>query len=419
MHEGVRSSKRHFQAGMSEKSIKGRLHSHSNKSEQKENNMAANGSAISASQPAVSTEKKKKPVASLPELKPEDVTVHKIWEVLQTLVTSINDIKEFATPKGMKQSISDINALQQSLATRVNSMEHALTNVITRTNLVGNLLIRAEERSEEIAEEVKVTRRKKARPNLIVRGIIESKDEKKDVTVQKTQSFFKEQLEITEEIPIKHAFRVGRKDQGDRPVLVRLSQIEDKGTIYKSVSNLKGKTNAKRRLFNIDDDLDQQQAEEKRYYRVLKKENLMLDEENRLEIRMAKGHITANNQKVQQSLFPPTSARILTMDEHEMEDVRATKLVKGEEFSESGSDYISYVQKVRSVREVQKGLYKLRIKYADATHISCAYRLESPIGPFNQSYYDDGEYGAGRSILQAIKDRNLNQVAVYIVRYYG
>ena len=61
----------------------------------------------------------------------------------------------------------------------------------------------------------------------------------------------------------------------------------------------------------------------------------------------------------------------------------------------------------------------MRVKYADATHISCGYRLENSAGPFNQGYFDNNEYGAGRSILQAIKDRAATAVTVFIVRYYG
>ena len=36
-----------------------------------------------------------------------------------------------------------------------------------------------------------------------------------------------------------------------------------------------------------------------------------------------------------------------------------------------------------------KGLAKLKIKFADATHISCAYCMKEPNGPFNQGYLDD------------------------------
>ena len=127
----------------------------------------------------------------------------------------------------------------------------------------------------------------------------------------------------------------------------------------------------------------------------------------------------ANNEKIKPMLLAPTSARILCMTEKESDEVRAVKLFRGEDFEEKKSEYYSYVQKVKSVSDVQKGLYKLWFKYADATHISCGYRLETPQGPFQQGYFDDKETGAGRAILQAIKDRDITCVAVFIIRYYG
>ena len=134
---------------------------------------------------------------------------------------------------------------------------------------------------------------------------------------------------------------------------------------------------------------------------------------------MHKGAIFANNEKIKQQLLLPTDTRLLLMSDIEMADIKAVKLIKSEEFTERDSDYIAYVQKVKTVKDVQKGLYKMRVKYADATHISCAYCLESPNSPFNQGYFNDGEYGAGRTILQAIKDCVLMCVAVYVVRFYG
>ena len=175
----------------------------------------------------------------------------------------------------------------------------------------------------------------------------------------------------------------------------------------------------KRRLFQVDDDLDLEQADTRNYYRDLLKENKTLQEEEKLQIKMHRGNIIANNQKMTPTLLPPTTARLLTMTDGELNDVRTAKVCRVDEFSEKGSDYLVYVQKVKTINDVQKGLYKMRIKYADATHVSAGYRLEVPKGPFGQSYHDDGEIGTGRAILQAIKDRAVTCVAVYIVRFFG
>ena len=64
-------------------------------------------------------------------------------------------------------------------------------------------------------------------------------------------------------------------------------------------------------------------------------------------------------------------------------------------------------------------MVKLKIKHADATHISCGYRLKSPCLNTDQGYNDDGEIGQGRTILNALKERSMIEIAVFVVRYYG
>ena len=72
-----------------------------------------------------------------------------------------------------------------------------------------------------------------------------------------------------------------------------------------------------------------------------------------------------------------------------------------------------------SIDQVNKAYQKLRIKYADATHISCAYHLQNPDGPTDQEAIDDGDYGIGRTILKSLKAKDCYELAVFVVRYYG
>ena len=90
-----------------------------------------------------------------------------------------------------------------------------------------------------------------------------------------------------------------------------------------------------------------------------------------------------------------------------------------DEHSENMSDYASFVQKVKTTEDVKKGYYKLRIRFGDATHISCTYRLADPCGPYRQEGIDDNEIGAGRTILNTLKQKALSDICVYIVRWYG
>ena len=57
--------------------------------------------------------------------------------------------------------------------------------------------------------------------------------------------------------------------------------------------------------------------------------------------------------------------------------------------------------------------------YGDATHIVSVFQLSNPRGPFNHEGLDDGELGAGRSILKVLKQKNVEGACVFIVHYYG
>ena len=102
-----------------------------------------------------------------------------------------------------------------------------------------------------------------------------------------------------------------------------------------------------------------------------------------------------------------------------MEEVLSTNMVDGKEHSEKKSEYFSFAQKAKCEQDVIKDLSKLKVKFADATHISCAYRFKKAATPFEQGYEDDCEIGVGHAILSAIQDKGMSEICVYLVRYYG
>ncbi len=91
------------------------------------------------------------------------------------------------------------------------------------------------------------------------------------------------------------------------------------------------------------------------------------------------------------------------------------------EFSlrEKGSRFLAYSFKVLSEEDVKKQLASLKQKYPDATHHCYAY----VIGQASQAQRanDDGEpsNSAGKPILRAILSKQLTNVLVVVVRYFG
>ena len=83
------------------------------------------------------------------------------------------------------------------------------------------------------------------------------------------------------------------------------------------------------------------------------------------------------------------------------------------------SKFYAFTFNVFNEIEVEEKLENLRKEYADARHICYAYVYSKE--SVNEKCNDDGEPGgtAGYPILNVIKKKNLTNVLVAVVRYFG
>ena len=88
-------------------------------------------------------------------------------------------------------------------------------------------------------------------------------------------------------------------------------------------------------------------------------------------------------------------------------------------YSEKRSKFLAFAIHLTSIDEVKKVLNSYRKKYYDARHICYAYMLGAERQTFRIN--DDGEPSntAGKPILGQINSKNLTDVLVIVVRYYG
>lgn len=88
-------------------------------------------------------------------------------------------------------------------------------------------------------------------------------------------------------------------------------------------------------------------------------------------------------------------------------------------YKEKGSKFLAFAYPVESEEEVKQRLSELRKAYFDARHHCYAYVLGLMKEKFKAA--DDGEpnHSAGDPILGQIRSRNLTNVLVVVVRYFG
>jgi uncharacterized YigZ family protein len=88
-------------------------------------------------------------------------------------------------------------------------------------------------------------------------------------------------------------------------------------------------------------------------------------------------------------------------------------------YKEKGSRFISIAQPVNSIEEVKEIIKDYRKKYYDARHVCYAYMLGTEQKEWRAN--DDGEPSgtAGNPILGQIKSRELTNILVVVIRYFG
>lgn len=90
-----------------------------------------------------------------------------------------------------------------------------------------------------------------------------------------------------------------------------------------------------------------------------------------------------------------------------------------EEFKDRGSRFIAFASPINTVEEFKKILQDLKKQHPKAVHHCFAYRLGIDGNNFRVS--DDGEPSgtAGKPILNQIDSKELTNIAVIVVRYFG
>jgi uncharacterized YigZ family protein len=89
------------------------------------------------------------------------------------------------------------------------------------------------------------------------------------------------------------------------------------------------------------------------------------------------------------------------------------------EYKEKGSKFLAFACPVESEDDVKERLVSIKKKYFDARHHCYAYVLGADKSKYRAN--DDGEpnHSAGDPILGQIRSKNLTNVLVVVVRYFG
>ena len=89
------------------------------------------------------------------------------------------------------------------------------------------------------------------------------------------------------------------------------------------------------------------------------------------------------------------------------------------EFKDKGSKFLAYAFHLRDTNDFKNKLQEIKKEHPKATHFCFAYRIGADKNQFRVSDAGEPSGTAGRQILGQIDSKNLTNVLVVVVRYFG
>lgn len=344
---------------------------------------------------------------------------NQIIKLIQKLQQSVDVMDQKITASNTFQvnaekRISDIEKKQAQEKKQVDYLNETVQQYQVKVDILSDIVSKQHQEITELKAQMVDVQARDMKCNLTFAGIPEVPNEN---GIQEAQKFITEKLLIKDKlIPIEQAYKFGTGRA--RPLLVTLRHAADKNVIFDHVKNLKGiKVNGIQCF--VSTQLPEALNEKRRKNNIYMAANRKRPVGRKLPYSVKQGELCYKDKEIIPKVRTRTPRDLLRLIEPELDKINEIKLVEGVFEERNESTFRGYTTKVTSHEEINDAYKKIKLMHGKANHIACAYKLEKTKPPYDQDGCDDYEYGASKALSQAIDESGMNDVVVFMVRYYG
>ena len=169
------------------------------------------------------------------------ISNEQVGRMFMTMMKEMQDIKKelISTRQRDDTAIKEVTNKQDDQQAAINRISGETAYCKTQVNKLTDVVTRQSHIIKELKNKVEDLEKNQIKDNIVIKGIEVSDNEN---CKELAQRFFKNNLKIENQIGIKGAFRIGKKNKY-RPILVMLNHNTDKATIFSHSKNLKGQLN--------------------------------------------------------------------------------------------------------------------------------------------------------------------------------
>ena len=340
----------------------------------------------------------------------------------EEMVKAVADIKSRLTAAEAKtDKVDSIEFSCNKADDRLKKLEEHVNDMIEDNRIAMGTIVRQSAIIHELQSKVDHLEQQRVKCNMLFFGIADSKQEN---SLSAFLTFVRDLLRPDQLIYPQDAYRLGAyKDGKIRPLMVVFRDANEKNKIRSNWKNLKGVKNSQGKYYRYKDQTSAASDENDKRINEVKYWNRKKTVAARLEMTVKKGTLTIGEEEdkevYRKKVTTPTADTLLNMEAEEKKRIHKVKLGEGSTICKGSCKFIGYTKAVKTFEEIQDCYSKVRLLHPQARHVVCAFRIPGKEEHFLQDYVDDDEFGAGRKILDILREAEIFYRVVLVVRYYG
>ena len=340
-----------------------------------------------------------------------------VEEGMREIKEDIASFKSFKTE--VTDDISNIKKDVSALQTELTKLKTDLTSTKTELEMckvklreTTGVTVKNDQVINECKTDLEEVNEKLNANKLRIRGIPETKEE---VCTSKVKDFFTRILEISTEIKISRAHRIGKGR--NRTILVYLKNSRDKGLIFANTKKLKDLKNELNYPYSVSNQFSAKKNADRARMRQIKRMNDKSTGE-KLSVEWEKDSLKVEGEIYEKKVRPPSLKDILLASNEQRRKGLNVNPTAGNAVNVEGQTFLGYTSAVKSLSDVNVIYSKLRSLFTEARHITCAFTIPHRVFQNHQDFYDDEEHNGGSFLLQLLTESKIQNRAIFVVRLY-
>ena len=241
---------------------------------------------------------------------------------------------------------------------------------------------------------------------------IRLQEKDKQMCTNALQNFLQTALQIP--VKLDGYFTIGTSEI--KPIVLIFPSLQQKYAVFQNKAALKNVRVEGRKIY-INEYLPPVALEKKKRDQDIVSKFKSAGQEDKLSY--SQGTLNIQGVPYQKRVVPPSPKDLVNISAEQVEQILKIQTQRGEEFSKENSKFIAYTAQVSTHLQINQVYKKIKMIRPNARHIVCAYIIDHKEEIYAEDFHDDGEPGAGRVILEMMKNQNIRGRAIFVARKYG